>query len=91
MYCNNVGIQNNGKDVFTYDGCSCMYDAKGESITDSPAFEEDLLVAEWDPDTGLLQREKGLQPAPLPGDMEALYKALRYGAALFLQQLGIGK
>ena len=30
VYCNNVGIQNNGKNVFTYDGCSCMYDARGE-------------------------------------------------------------
>lgn len=89
VYCNNVGIQNNGKDVFAYDGCSCMYDAGGESITDSPAFEEDLLVADWDPDTGGIKGQRGLEPAP--GDMEALYKALRYGAATFLQQLGIKK
>jgi len=89
VYCNNVGIQNNGKDVFTYDGCSCMYDARGESITDSPAFAEDLLVAHWDPDTGAIRGARGLQP--VPSDMTALYTALRYGAATFLQQLGIKK
>ena len=88
-YCNNVGIQNNGKNVFTYDGCSCMYNARGEMITDSPAFQEDLLVSLWDPDTGLLQGERGLQPALT--DAQAVYTALRYGASLFLDQLGIRK
>lgn len=88
-YCNNVGIQNNGKNVFTYDGCSCMYNARGEMITDSPAFQEDLLVSLWDPDTGLLQGERGLQPVLT--DAQAVYTALRYGASLFLDQLGIRK
>jgi NAD+ synthase (glutamine-hydrolysing) len=90
VYCNNVGVQNNGKDaLFTYDGCSCMYDATGKSITDSPAFAEDLLVADWDPDTGAIRGKRGLQP--VPSDTAALYTALRYGAATFLQQLGIQK
>ena len=25
IYCNNVGIQNNGKNIFTFDGCSCAH------------------------------------------------------------------
>lgn len=89
VYCNNVGIQNNGKNVFTYDGCSCMYDARGEMVTDSPAFQEDLLVSLWNPDTGSIQGERGLQE-PL-SDAQEIYRSLRYGASLFLDQLGIRK
>ena len=29
VYCNNTGIQNNGKNIFTYDGCSCVYNSDG--------------------------------------------------------------
>lgn len=89
VYCNNVGIQNNGKDVFTYDGCSCMYDARGRMITDSPAFQEDLLISRWNPDTGELQGERGLQPSL--SDAQEIYQSLRYGASRFLDQLGIRK
>ncbi|TFG63218.1 MAG: NAD(+) synthase, partial [Gemmatimonadales bacterium] len=39
-YVNNVGIQNNGKTVFTFDGCSCIYDGLGNASVCRPMFAE---------------------------------------------------
>ena len=43
----------------------------------------------WNPDTGSIQGERGLQE-PL-SDAQEIYRSLRYGASLFLDQLGIQK
>ena len=33
---NNVGIQNNGKTIFTFDGRSCIYDGHGGQVSIEP-------------------------------------------------------
>ena len=38
-YANHVGIQNNGKNVCIYDGCSTLYDVNGSVVEEVPAFE----------------------------------------------------
>ena len=38
-YTNHVGIQNNGKNICIYDGCSTLYDANGSIVEEVPAFE----------------------------------------------------
>ena len=38
-YTNHVGIQNNGKNICIYDGCSTLYDANGSVVEEVPAFE----------------------------------------------------
>jgi len=38
-YINHVGIQNNGKNICIYDGCSALYDMNGSVVEDVPAFE----------------------------------------------------
>ena len=38
-YTNHVGIQNNGKNICIYDGCSTLYDVNGSSVEEVPAFE----------------------------------------------------
>ena len=48
IYCNNVGIQNNGKNIFTFDGCSCVYGSDGWLLTDAPMYAEATLCAGWD-------------------------------------------
>lgn len=88
-YCNNTGIQNNGKDVFTYDGCSCIYNAQGDMAEEAPAYKEMLLVSTYDTDTRELITEQGM-PREV-SDAEEIYNALYYGASEFLKQLGIRK
>jgi NAD+ synthase (glutamine-hydrolysing) len=44
LYVNKVGIQNNGKTVFTFDGASCAYDAKGNHIRCGAPFEATTLT-----------------------------------------------
>jgi len=47
FYVNNVGAQNNGKNIITFDGGSTIYDNTGQpSVSSTAFFEEDLLVAE---------------------------------------------
>ena len=38
-YTNHVGIQNNGKNICIYDGCSTLYDVNGSIVKEVPAFE----------------------------------------------------
>ena len=38
-YANHVGIQNNGKNICIYDGCSTLYDVNGSAVEEVPAFE----------------------------------------------------
>ncbi|MCH4157076.1 MAG: NAD(+) synthase, partial [Acidaminococcaceae bacterium] len=47
IYCNNTGIQNNGKDIYTFDGCSCVYGTNGKVLCQAPMFEESLLRFSW--------------------------------------------
>ena len=38
-YTNHVGIQNNGKNICIYDGCSSLYGVNGSIVEEVPAFE----------------------------------------------------
>lgn len=38
-YTNHVGIQNNGKNICIYDGCSTLYDVNGSVVEEVPSFE----------------------------------------------------
>jgi NAD+ synthase (glutamine-hydrolysing) len=44
LYVNKVGIQNNGKTVFTFDGASSAYDAHGNHIRCGAPFESTTLT-----------------------------------------------
>ncbi len=89
VYCNNVGIQNNGKNVFTYDGCTSAYNADGTLVTSAEMYADTLLEFEWNTATGTIIPTQGV--ASLPEEPESVYKSLRYGTEKFLQQCGIKK
>ena len=89
LYCNNIGIQNNGKNVFTYDGCSCIYASSGHLLASGKRFEPDLLIAEFDTLTGAITSTATTQP-PI-NETEEIYTSLYYGAKKFLEQLHIKK
>ena len=87
IYVNCVGIQNNGKNIYTFDGSSVAYNKKGEIVAHAPMFEECLLYVDY---------ENGdLQPgniAPLPQtEIEEIEQAIMYGTRKFLQACGINK
>ncbi|RHK02358.1 NAD(+) synthase [Acidaminococcus sp. AM05-11] len=89
VYCNSVGVQNNGKNIFTFDGCSTFYSADGQSRSDAPAFQETLLTAQFDPAARQLELNKA--PEPEFSDAKEIYTALHYGASQFLKQIGLQK
>lgn len=87
IYCNNVGIQNNGKNIFTYDGCTSAYNGDGTLISSAAMYADTLLTCTWDTETNTII--PSCPPAKLPQQPESVYLALRYGTSKFLQQCGI--
>lgn len=89
IYVNNVGIQNNGKTVYTFDGYSTVYDKSGKIIDYCPSFAEEMKVVEMDPGGGFT----GQPPVEVPDDwgIDSIYKALHYGISKFLDLTGINK
>ncbi len=84
VYVNNVGLQNNGKTVYTFDGCSSIYDQQGQLILQAPAFKPELSVFSW---------EHCHKALPVPNDtgIDSICHALRYGINGFLQAIGMDK
>lgn len=87
LYCNAVGIQNNGKTVYTFDGDSCAYAATGERLASAPLFEERMLVVDM-----TVGNSAAVEACPEHREgIEVLYEAIRYGSEKFLEQTGIKK
>jgi len=87
LYVNSVGIQNNGKTVYTFDGASCIYDAHAHQISLPARFEAGLLQA----DIPLDQPEFGT-PIDVRADGVAdIYQALVFGTGEFMQMLGVSR
>ncbi len=91
IYCNNTGIQNTGKNIYTFDGQSCVYGPDGMVKAAAPMFEEKLLTFSWDREHDKI-RAYAAQDELITtedDDAEILYKTIRYGTSRFLQQTGI--
>ncbi len=87
IYVNNVGLQNNGKTIFTFDGLSTVYDRAGNIVDCCPAFESCLRLVDLD----LEQGGQNLAPLAAADDagIDSIYRVLRYGTERFLAQTGI--
>src|SRR3990167_1012087 len=47
IYVNNVGAQNNGKNIITFDGGSCVYNENGDPISEkAEPYQEKLIICE---------------------------------------------
>ena len=87
LYVNNVGIQNNGKTVFTFDGASCIYDAHANQISLPKRFAEGLLAAE-------IPLDQSVFGCPLDNHADGIaeiYQSLIYGIGEFTQKLGVSR
>ncbi len=87
IYVNNVGIQNNGKTVFTFDGASCIYDTHNNTV----ALEEKFKAAELTYKIPLTGIPFG-NPVELHNDdISSLADAIIYGTGKFMRQCNINK
>lgn len=89
VYVNNVGAQNNGKTIYSFDGFSTVYNGKGEIVAYCPPFSNALKCFNLDLDS------KGNYQASVsvPGDQDigSIYQALSYGIDRFTASIGIKK
>lgn len=87
LYVNNVGIQNNGKTIYTFDGCSTAYDRRGKPALHCPPFEEQLAyisLSDMGGDAVATESEN-----PDDRSIDSIYACLHYGVNSFLRQTAI--
>jgi NAD+ synthase (glutamine-hydrolysing) len=87
IYVNCVSTQNNGKNIYTFDGSSVAYNKKGEIVAHAPMFEECLLYVNYENGDIL---PGNIAPGPQT-EIEEIEQALMYGARKFLQACGTNK
>ncbi|MDU4960539.1 MAG: NAD(+) synthase [Sporomusaceae bacterium] len=85
IYVNNIGLQNNGKTVYSFDGCSTVYNPCGQVTFQAGAFEETLSCV----DSRL--PPAGLATTADDSGIDSICKALRFSIDTFLQATGINK
>ena len=85
IYVNNVGLQNNGKTIYTFDGNSCIYDRSGNQLNLCSSFDEgcDIVEIDIDSDFGY--------PVDDKDDDSTLYDAIIYGTKKFMEQQSVKK
>lgn len=86
IYVNNIGIQNNGKTIYTFDGSSTVYDKSGNIIACCPAYSEKNTYIN-------LNGNEDYAPLPIPqnDDISNIYQALSYGIKKFLKDIHMKK
>ena len=91
IYCNHTGIQNTGKNIYTFDGQSCVYGPDGMVKAAAPMYGEKLLSFSWDKESAKIRAYSAEDELISTEDEETdiLYKTIRYGTELFLKQTGI--
>lgn len=82
FYVNNVGLQNNGKTVYTFDGASAVYSAEGRCVAAAPPYEEGLHLI----DVGEIDSLPAVTPEKKP-EIAQIYEALSYGVKKFLNSI----
>lgn len=86
LYVNNVGIQNNGKSVFLFEGHSTVYNPDGTiKATGQPYAEETI-------DVNIDEKKKIVIPERPPYDKEdtvELHRGLVYGIKRFFESIGM--
>lgn len=86
FYVNNIGLQNNGKTIYTFDGSSTVYSASGHAVRVCPAYEEALCCTELNH----IDAMQEIEHSPTP-DIAHIYQALTYGIREFLSGIRMEK
>ena len=86
FYVNAIGLQNNGKTVYTFDGASTAYNGKGDVCAMSLEYKEELTIV----DLAELEQLPAL-PEDKEPDIAHIYRALHYGVGHFLKNIHMRK
>lgn len=91
VYCNHTGVQNTGKNIYAFDGQSCVYGSDGTVKAAAPMFKEKLLTFSWDKGNNKIRAYAAEDEliATEENETAILYKTIRYGTEYFLKQTGI--
>lgn len=86
IYVNNVGLQNNGKTIYTFDGSSTIYSKLGEVVFyAAEPFVENLAYCELNLATGAT--DLPTVKVPEDKDIKVIYQALHYGIKKFTKSI----
>jgi NAD+ synthase (glutamine-hydrolysing) len=80
IYANNIGTQNNGKNIFLFDGNSTVYNPDGTLSKVAKDYTEETIKA------SLFEETESTLPYPMPSDerdREELYTGLIFGIRKF--------
>ena len=86
FYVNCIGLQNNGKTVYTFDGSSTAYNEKGDVVRTLPEYEEALTVLPL-----AEMKDMAAEPESEEKDIAHIYRALHYGIRRFLENIHMKK
>jgi NAD+ synthase (glutamine-hydrolysing) len=86
LYVNNIGVQDIGKTVYTFDGGSGFYDCTGKVIEGLPGFEAGVLTQAVP--GGAVPFAQAVTTASGDGVADVA-QAILYGTATFMRRLGI--
>ncbi len=84
VYVNCTGMQNNAKTLFSFDGNSTLYNKKGETVFQSPSFEEAVLTVE-------------LSDTPVPmydsdeSEAKRIYQCIANTMSKYMERFGLEK
>ena len=88
VYVNNVGIQNNGKTVYSFDGGSSVYDNNGRLLISGVRYEEDLYFIDIDVKNKIFPKHIEIKEN---NEYKLIYDTVIYGIRKFLKSIGINK
>lgn len=86
FYVNCIGLQNNGKTVYTFDGSSTAYNESGHVVRTLPEYEEALAVLPLAEMKDMPAEKEADEP-----DIAHIYRALHYGIGHFLANIHMKK
>ncbi len=86
FYVNCIGLQNNGKTVYTFDGTSTAYNAAGHAVAVAPSYEESLQSIELSSMSSMRELHEKDEP-----EIAHIYRSLSYGVRHFLANIHMKK
>jgi NAD+ synthase (glutamine-hydrolysing) len=86
LYVNSVGLQNNGKTIFGFDGSSVVYNSFGIKMDQLPMFTNECMDIKYS-----VTRSNILPMCTKYTEIEEIYTALKYGVSKYLEQCGLKK
>lgn len=85
VYVNSVGTQNNGKNIYAFEGDSSVYDAAGKTVFSLPIFEEHGTLAVFEKGKFSVEEKE----SPRKTGIAEVHQALVYMIRKNLERFGI--